>query len=128
MTTERNPMPATTTTDICRGCDGDGGKWVLTQTMERDRRYKHPVGPCEACGGDGEWNPERQADLARAMSQRMCAGERGVPFAIWRAIKGALTPEQEERIKGKAKWEGVTWLGVLRDWPTLFIEQPEVVA
>ena len=57
--------------------------------------------------------------LRQRMSDDLAKGE-GVSRADFEKLRDALTTEQVERIKDKCRWEGVTWLGVLRDWPSLF--------
>lgn len=109
-------------TIVCQGCGGDGGQWPRRADGARDRRYTRPTGPCEACGGDGRWSHERQCALAQALSDRARRDSRGIPLYQWQTLNRALTSGQKERIKAKAAWEHVTWLGVLADWPSLFTE------
>jgi hypothetical protein len=43
-----------------------------------------------------------------------------VNYAEYRERKALLTPEQIEAVKAKCRWEGVPWLGIARDWPSMF--------
>lgn len=49
----------------------------------------------------------------------------GVTQADLRRFMSDLTPDQIERIRDKQRWEHVSALGVLRDWPSLFEPRPD---
>lgn len=38
----------------------------------------------------------------------------------WQKMMETLSEEQKENIKAKCRWEGMSWLGVFREWTSLF--------
>jgi len=65
----------------------------------------------------------RDQSLAARVSHRMRHENSGVYMEELKQIKAALSPEQLDRIHAKQQWEQCSFLGVLRDWPSLF--EPE---
>jgi hypothetical protein len=41
-------------------------------------------------------------------------------YAEFQERVSRMTDEQQDRIRAKCQWEGVSWLGVAVDWPELF--------
>lgn len=41
----------------------------------------------------------------------------------WSELKATLTRDQIDAIKAKCRWEGLTWVGVLCDWPHLYVNE-----
>ena len=63
---------------------------------------------------------EERAKLV-ATIRRDLEARGGTAMTNWARLRSLLTDSQIERIKAKAQWEACTWLGVLRNWPDLFI-------
>lgn len=69
--------------------------------------------------------PERMAEyflghdlrkiLVNYIRERLTTRE-GIEGKHWDTIRSFFTPEQTENIRAKAKWEEVSWIGVVNDW------------
>lgn len=62
--------------------------------------------------------------MAEDLSSAARAGNR-VSAESFKWLEAQLTPEQRSLVSAKAQLEGVSWLGVLAYWPSLFWEEAE---
>lgn len=60
--------------------------------------------------------------LVARLSRQLNAGV-GVTSAEMTQVIDALSKSQRDAIKAKCSWEHVSWLGVLKDWPMMFMQE-----